>query len=101
MKISYLLVVLLLIQAWSCIDGRSHQHNHHNHFQLNADLATDDPLTASKLNVYPKQLFPGELHRSQFPKGFVFGSAGSAYQVPGHFCWLIGFNIDIVPVKLI
>lgn len=41
----------------------------------------DEALNASKLEVYPKPQFSGDLHRSMFPKGFIFGSAGSAYQV--------------------
>lgn len=104
MEILYLFVALLLVQAYtSCsVDGRPHQHyNHHVHRK---DVATD-PLTASKLNVYPEQLYPGELHRSQFPKGFVFGSAGSAYQV-GHLDFEFGsmflkFDFFLKPCKCI
>ena len=72
-----LFVALLLVPVCSIVDARSHQHYHRQDQQK--DVV--DALTASKLNVYPDQKFPGELHRSQFPEGFVFGSAGSAYQV--------------------
>ena len=78
MKIFHLFVVLLFINVFSIVDARSQQHNHY-HIQQKDEVV--DALTASKLNVYPEQQFPGKLHRSQFPEGFVFGSAGSAYQV--------------------
>lgn len=87
MKIFYLFIALWFIQASNIVDARSHQHSH---YHINKkDVA--DALIASKLNVYPKQQYPGELHRSQFPDGFVFGSAGSAYQVEYHFYILIWY----------
>lgn len=63
--------VLLLSLPMSLVSAQSWNHV----------FKEDEALNASKLEVYPKPQFSGDLHRSMFPKEFIFGSAGSAYQV--------------------
>lgn len=71
MKMKLVCFVLLLSLSMSLVSARSWNHV----------LKEDEAVNASKLEVYPKPQFPGHLHRNMFPKGFIFGSAGSAYQV--------------------
>lgn len=49
-------------------------------------------LRDSKLLAYPHPKFTGKLHRSMFPKDFIFGSAGSSYQVPSFILFFKTFD---------
>lgn len=70
-RVSFVRLLCLFALFLSLTDFATARHHHES-----------KALRDSKLLAYPHPKFTGKLHRSMFPKDFIFGSAGSSYQVP-------------------